>query len=195
MKQLLFISLLIISGLTKALDQNCSNPTQKSCDFYKKCVENTKGCGVNGYAIGYGDKYCNRFLKGTFSATKGKLWVKSTLLCLQNELVPVLNTIDKYNCSDISNYAFDSHPKCYLNPVSNNSDISVCWLPLKDLRQIFKVIDFKDMISRKALKQEKIVAKACAKKIIRKWFTGRKSIQQEDSNIEKVNFFDDMANR
>ena len=29
------------------------------CDFYK-CVDNAVPCGKDGYALGFGDRYCNR---------------------------------------------------------------------------------------------------------------------------------------
>lgn len=32
------------------------------CDFYDDCIEKwTQTCGVSGYALGYGGKYCRKF--------------------------------------------------------------------------------------------------------------------------------------
>ena len=31
------------------------------CRFYSECVESRIPCGAEGYALGYGLKYCNRF--------------------------------------------------------------------------------------------------------------------------------------
>lgn len=28
------------------------------CSFYSQCVENKIPCGINGYALSYGDKFC-----------------------------------------------------------------------------------------------------------------------------------------
>ena len=33
-----------------------------NCDFYTQCVEPRFKCGAKGYPLGYGDKYCRRFV-------------------------------------------------------------------------------------------------------------------------------------
>ena len=41
---------------------NCKNLADRGdCEFYNQCVEKTVPCGNEGYAVGYGYRYCNRF--------------------------------------------------------------------------------------------------------------------------------------
>ena len=52
----------------QSLPATCPNPAAEAsipndCGFYKDCLEATFNCGEKGYPIGYGYKYCNRFLE------------------------------------------------------------------------------------------------------------------------------------
>ncbi len=195
MKSFIILIIVFISAQGSAKDSSCLNPVSKSCEFYKSCLEEQTQCGTNGYAIGYGYKYCNKFLSYDFTPNKGEIWVESTLLCLQKELSPIISNAQSYNCNEIKTYAFDSHPTCYLDPIKKDPSVSVCWLPLKDLIQIFNVIDLADLVSKNALKQEKVVAITCTKRLWKRWFKGLKTLEKEDVYLEKMNFFEDLASR
>jgi hypothetical protein len=58
-----------------------------NCLFYTQCLDSIYPCGDNGYALGYGAKFCNKFQasKEEFSP-EGKLWLSSVTSCLQQEL-------------------------------------------------------------------------------------------------------------
>jgi len=195
MKVLLLLIISIID--TQANIGNCLTPIQKDCSFYESCIENSNECGETGYAIGYGKKYCEKFLNYNFTRRRGQVWVESALSCLQKSLIPIYMNPMSYTCQEIRESAFNAHPNCYLDPDKKNSSISVCWLPLIDLIQIFRVIDFQDLISRDAIRQERVVAKTCTKRIMLKWLTGRrvKTLELEDEYIERMNFFEDISNK
>jgi len=40
----------------------CSNPVRGQCSFYEDCLEARYHCGPDGYPLGYGKKYCNKFI-------------------------------------------------------------------------------------------------------------------------------------
>lgn len=148
---------------------SCYQPqTEISCDFYLKCVEKKQACGNDGYAIGYGHKYCSRFLN--FNSTpeakqmtaKGLQWRDHTLICLQNALVGILKDWssaqwnDNKVCKHMTNFAFDSHPDCYVKATP-----SFCELPLHDWRTLISEINAKDLLGYRGLKQILRVAWMC----------------------------------
>ena len=61
------------------------------CTFYDQCLEATYECGPSGYPLGYGLKYCNRFVDNyKLFSKEGKEWISGTLLCLKEDLVPLV---------------------------------------------------------------------------------------------------------
>ena len=66
--QLMMASLVILflfslySVSTYAATDSCQEMAASgNCAFYSDCVEKRVPCGPNGYALGYGKKYCVRF--------------------------------------------------------------------------------------------------------------------------------------
>lgn len=54
-------TLALLASRAAAVDcQQLANSTE-GCDFYTQCLEVESPCGPQGYALGYGDKYCVRF--------------------------------------------------------------------------------------------------------------------------------------
>lgn len=121
----------------------CSNPVRGQCSFYEDCLETRYHCGAEGYPLGYGKKYCNKFnaAKDKFSQ-KGQVWMIDTMECLQKVLVPEATRPKEMGkqgsspCDKLREKAIDSHAKCY---VQNG----VCTLSVKDWLEIVKVIDLK----------------------------------------------------
>jgi len=145
-----------------SIDGNCASPPlpNDDCGFYSRCLENTIPCGSTGYALGYGDKYCQRFNNSTREcvSTKGKAWITSTLACLQKSLVPMLSQ-KTLGCDELQKDAFDSHPICYTG--DGNEALSICELPLSDWGCVVSTIDAKDALSQLGLQQEARVAAIC----------------------------------
>lgn len=88
---------------------NC-RPTEDSCQFYL-CKEEENPCGTHGYWLGYGYRYCERFLekKEQFSEATQQ-WFKSVRYCLQDE-ARLFNNHE--SCQDSYREAMNSHVDCY----------------------------------------------------------------------------------
>ncbi|NRA67388.1 MAG: hypothetical protein HRU19_23090 [Pseudobacteriovorax sp.] len=130
-----------------------------TCDFYSDCLEDAKSCGSEGYAIGYGERYCERFSSRTDFSLKGSEWRDATLVCLQKSLVETSQNLRlgiDISCETITDTAFDSHPACYTQVGK-----SVCDLGLSDLSVIYDVIDAGDVLSLRGLRQAVAVADTC----------------------------------
>jgi len=139
---------------------SCSSPQANDCSFYRKCVQSKFHCSDTEYPIGYGEKYCNKFnnLSSSNLSSYGVLWRNETLICLQQSLVPTLNSNSSINtCSELEELAFDSHPGCYTNVY-----MSICELPISDWTTIAGVVDAGDYLSMKSLKQVASVIKTCS---------------------------------
>src|SRR3954465_4343187 len=77
--------------------------------FYR-CAEETLSCGPDGYLIGYGARYAERFYRHTrpWMSPVGQRWLDATLVCLQATLHERIDATT--SCDDVRTLAFDSHP-------------------------------------------------------------------------------------
>jgi hypothetical protein len=141
---------------------SCVNPEPNTCDYYSQCLEKYLPCGAKGYALGYGKRYCHRFLRENRFSAQGEIWRNATLICLQRELAFRDWDSDPLTCREIKDFAFDSHPVCYTQP-----GVSVCELDVPDLKLILNTIDGPDFLSLRGLKQMKAVARICLKHLQR----------------------------
>ncbi|KAF2278738.1 uncharacterized protein EI97DRAFT_484357, partial [Westerdykella ornata] len=118
---------------------SCSNPAENTCTFYTDCLEKKMQCGSSGYPIDYGLKYCKKFTaaRGEFSA-RGKAWITKTMLCLQRALVPYATGEQKGTCAKLKEFAFATHPGCYVSS-------GVCALPPGDWEVIIKTVSIKEL--------------------------------------------------
>ena len=58
----LVAALLIVGVRSSVNETECANlAASGNCSFYNVCIEAVVPCGPNGYAQGYGGKYCERF--------------------------------------------------------------------------------------------------------------------------------------
>jgi hypothetical protein len=94
-----------------------------NCAFYSSCIEPQTDCGEGGYALGYGEKYCTRYLLDTHFSPAGVAWKTNVMHCLQESLVPLASESPAPTCDTVLNDAFDSHPHCY------TEGPSICFLP------------------------------------------------------------------
>lgn len=127
-------------------------------DFYY-CVEDVAQCGDDGYLVGYGARYAERYMQRTrpFLSTAGKRFLDKNLVCLQEAL---RERVDQFtSCDEIRDLAFDSHPDCY---IANG----FCELPVRDWLAITATVDGRDLLSRDAQRQMSTIARACARRII-----------------------------
>jgi hypothetical protein len=151
----------------------CGAPISRNCAFYAQCLDKAVGCGEAGYALGFGEKYCNGFRRTEFSA-KGTVWVNSVMLCLQKALVPtVQSATNGYRnastapstaqvCQATLDKAFASHPGCYTQP-----EASICFLGPADIAKIFGVIGAKEVFTARTTSQITTTVGTCIGQIAR----------------------------
>ena len=137
------------------LAAQCFAPPPRDCSFYPSCIEATHPCGASGYAIGYGAKYCGRFLANDALSTSGQVWRDQVMLCLEKRLGRFLKQA-KATCDEIIDGAFDDHPFCYTQP-----EASICSLPPTDWISIVWTIDQEDLLSERGRKQMSDTARRC----------------------------------
>ncbi|EZF33397.1 hypothetical protein H109_03906 [Trichophyton interdigitale MR816] len=119
----------------------CSSPAPNSCSFYTACLEKRIPCGPDGYALAYGDHYCNRFSAASPQlSASGQEWVTKTMLCLQQKLVPAALGEDEQvsTCPAVREFAFSTHPECYIEG-------GVCLLPPTDWLIIVGTVGFTEL--------------------------------------------------
>jgi hypothetical protein len=167
MKISLFLFNLLFINLVASA--NCNEvQAELNCDFYRQCLEHKTQCGDAGYAISYGEKYCQKFLKLNTNSEienlslseKGVQWRDATLLCLQNRMTPLFQSASDYSCSSIQKMAFKTHPDCY-----TQKNRSICDLNISDWEVILSTLNPKDLSSQDGLRQMTKVMYTCTKSI------------------------------
>lgn len=136
-----------------------------SCDFYL-CQELKNPCGIDGYNLGFGYKYCSRSkfkLLDEMKTTTGKEWVPKTFQCLQTRSLQASLAIQqnadlqKDTCKSIRKMAFNSHPDCY-------AEAGYCELSILEKANIVELIFF-SALKPSSIKQGITLNNICAKKI------------------------------
>lgn len=109
----------------------CAKPKgRENCEFYRGCLEARVACGPEGYALGFGEAYCEVFLsiEAETSDPDDKAWYSTVRACLQDALVPLVCEAQVPTCEDISAFAFNAHPDCYmLLDEYLCTDVSLIW--------------------------------------------------------------------
>ncbi|KAG5643928.1 hypothetical protein DXG03_009336 [Asterophora parasitica] len=117
----------------------CTKPPRDSCAFYADCLESQYHCGANGYPIGYGQNFCEKFgARRAELSAKGQTWMLDTMQCLQRELVPEATSTVGVTCTSLEKKAFASHAHCYV-------DSGLCALPPSDWAAIVAIVEFKTL--------------------------------------------------
>ena len=106
------------------------------CAFYANCLESRYHCGPDGFPIGYGQYYCQKFSddRGMFDA-QGQQWLIDVMHCLQLALVgdAVDNTPPSLTCKALEAEAFAAHPGCYI-------DNGFCALSVGDWATLLEIV-------------------------------------------------------
>jgi hypothetical protein len=106
-----------------------------TCDFYL-CQEQKNPCGIDGYNLGYGFKYCNESkfkLLPQMTTVAGQKWVNEAFQCLQKHSLMTSEQKQNLSCQKIQSMAFDSHADCY-------AQAGFCDLSFSDKLKIFDTI-------------------------------------------------------
>jgi len=128
-------------------------------EFYR-CAElhadGGQGCGPDGYLIGYGARYAERFYQRARPrmSPRGRQWIDDVLVCLQRTLRESIDA--STSCEEIRDIAFDSHPICYV-------DAGFCRLPVLDVLHVVWTIDASDWFGTDAARQAVRTAIACGR--------------------------------
>ena len=146
------------------LSESCDSliDIPEDCSFYE-CFDRNVNCGPDGYPLGYGLRYCSKFLKHLASfPDEGKKWITNTLICLKTALK---QTYDENNesCDSIKSIAFNSHPVCYVQSgfceLFNKGDT---FLTIKAMLEVYEIKDFLNLTS---IKQVLDTAKLCGDQV------------------------------
>jgi hypothetical protein len=179
-----FSDSLVQSWISQLLHTRDLNPRNcaaliGTCDYYL-CVEANHQCGVGGYPVGYGYKYCNRSLFGLLQEMQsevGRQWVVKTVRCLQTKLngefgagrgaqaedaagagVSSESRVTwgamAMSCDQIRQTALDSHPDCYV-------DSGFCEMPMADKMKIFNTVK-SELLSSSTVSQATKTLSRCA---------------------------------
>jgi hypothetical protein len=172
-----------ISGLASRIpssNNTCTDPQPNTCTFYSGCLEAQLQCGSEGYPIGYGVHYCQLFTNARSQMSEsGQTWITNTMLCLQRDLVPYGTGEQSTTCDDLREYAFGTHPHCYV-------DSGVCTLPPEDWLVIVNTVSLPELFdSWDALKATLETAGDCTefyawligKGIVRAWEEAGEAIE------------------
>lgn len=134
---------------------SCATPITRHCGFYSACLERALPCGEQGYALGFGERYCTAFRSSSLSE-KGTAWATGVMGCLQKKLVARVAQAGAFSdraasapvCAAVLDEAFASHPACYTEPAH-----SICFLPPSDLRKVFGVIGAQEVFTKRTSTQ------------------------------------------
>ena len=106
----------------------CAAPVEDDCAFYAACLEAAHPCGGSGYALGFGEPLCYRFIDRRDRFTPaGQAWLRGVRTCLQRALAPLVSE-PVASCDALADAAFASHTRCYTEP-----DGSFCSLASADV--------------------------------------------------------------
>jgi hypothetical protein len=167
-------------SLARTLSLDCLQPAANDCSFYAECIEQKFSCGDAGYALSYGSYFCQKFNNFRGFTENGSRWVTSTMLCLQERLVPFMENAYQSapeSCEVIEKWGFDTHAACY-----TQHEDSFCFLGPKDLIAAARVVGPGALIGEKKARQQlRQVLGICLKML-----TSRKKLKSHRLLIEDL---------
>jgi hypothetical protein len=129
-----------------------------TCDFYL-CQEQKYPCGLDGYNLHFGYKYCSDSKFGLLQKMKtreGQNWTRSVYTCLQKRSLENSEKIleSENKCRDLQQASYNSHVDCYF-------EAGFCDLKLTEKEKIFNLIK-KEIFSSQSIKQGLDLLKRCS---------------------------------
>lgn len=180
------IILSLICLVNYSISDKCSDLSlvKHDCSYYIECLEANYHCGPDGYPVGYGNKYCSKFLQFFDDfPPEGKQWVEKTLTCLKGAIQP--NIKSSLTCQNIFDIAFDSHPDCYVQSGFCTALLNNMTSMTKALIEVYEV---KDFLSFTSMKQVVISAGKCGMQVSIKLIEAIKEIlgKSFEYDFEKI---------
>lgn len=115
-----------------------------ACDYYLcREAERAQPCGADGYYVGFGHNYCDRFSELTAPrlSPAGQQWIADVRACLQLALEDVPHDLE---CDALRDHAYATHPACYV-------ETGFCQLPITDLWTVLNTVELQDLGFRQPL--------------------------------------------
>lgn len=130
---------------------------QRRGDYYR-CVDRGlaggEGCGPEGYPLGYGARYADRFVDEIHSALSvdGQRFLEATGACLQQRMAGWITAGS--SCGEVWATAFEDHPGCYL-------ESGFCALSLSDALIVSAAVEPEDLELPEQQAQVEAIAQGC----------------------------------
>lgn len=160
-------------AFTPSADPSKCSSLLGSCDYYT-CVEKEYlACGKKGYALGYAQKFCEKFSKTDFPEPKGptsdlsrilfpaegNAWVANVRQCLQEALDERLLEKPFTQCQEMREFGFSSHPSCY------TTSPSFCELTPQNVARVGLVIGIPTLLTKETTDQIRETAMICVNQL------------------------------
>lgn len=112
------LSLLLACGPADPPAPACAPATAEDLlevrgDYYV-CLDGISDCGPDGYLLGYGARYAERYLLEVRPVVSpaGQAFLDAVSLCLQREMADFWRP--ERTCAELWDAGFSSHPDCYV---------------------------------------------------------------------------------
>lgn len=150
----------------------CSEPAAEPCapateadilerrgDYYRCLDDWLGGCGEQGYPLGYGARYADRYLDEVRAEVSpaGQAFLDTVSVCLQQEMAAFVAD-DVPSCDAVWDHGFSSHPDCYV-------DSGFCEVDLESQLAIAAAVDPADQDLPEQQEQVLDVATRCAERL------------------------------
>jgi hypothetical protein len=142
---------LLAQSADPKFNSECLSPARNTCTFYTDCLESLYHCGPDGYPLGYGLHFCQKFsAESPRFSTKGQHWLSNTMLCLQRSLIPEatdpIATTGVRTCKELKDTAFSKHGGCYV-------ECGLCQLSPLDWWVVVSTVGIRPILSFEGLGQ------------------------------------------
>lgn len=140
----------------------CVVPTEEDIltrrgDYYR-CLDEVlmdgAGCGPDGYPLGYGAKYADRYFDEVYPSvsSEAQAFLRRVSIHLQREMDAFVTPSS--SCEAVWDYGFGTHPACYI-------ESGFCDLELSDVAAIAGAVDPEDQDLPEAAEQTERIVEGC----------------------------------
>lgn len=140
----LYLTFFILVAISAHSHDTSLEVSNEHCNFYIQLEEKWEcenaPTDASNYLLGYGFKYCARFLRASETWDGAlKQWTRDTMLCLQTALL--MHEEEMETCVELEQLAFDSHPTCYV-------DNGFCELTTSEKLEVLSYLNRLDLLMK-----------------------------------------------